>query len=199
MYISHFNTFLQGGASTAAQQLHRALLTNGVASRFQYLAGETFSDPHLGVDDRQEFYSTSWSSPGALQGAADAVRFRLHRQAFKRATRGADKGAEIFTSPHGKPSTKWPPLDHPAHQQRIDQQHIIHLHWISKFIDFPSFFGSLTTEQPVVWTLHDMNALTGGCHFSGGCQRFRLGCGNCPQIKQSHQNDMSFRSFETKR
>ncbi|MCA9138450.1 MAG: glycosyltransferase, partial [Planctomycetales bacterium] len=50
-----------------------------------------------------------------------------------------------------------------------------------------------------VWTLHDMNALTGGCHFSGGCQRFRLGCGNCPQIKQSHQNDMSFRSFETKR
>lgn len=199
MYVSHFNSFLRGGASTAAQQLHHALLNNGVQSRFQYSVGQTFADQNGSADQRAEYYPTTWPGGGVLKDAADAVRFRLHRERFKRATRRGVTGAEVFTSPHGKPSTTWPPVDHPAARQDSDQQHIIHLHWISKFIDFTSFFGSLADDQPVVWTLHDMNALTGGCHFSGGCERFRLGCGNCPQLKQPDHNDVSFRSFETKR
>jgi glycosyltransferase involved in cell wall biosynthesis len=58
-------------------------------------------------------------------------------------------------------------------------------------IDIPSFFGSLPDDLPVVWTLHDMNPFTGGCHFSSGCQAFQSACGNCPQIARPHQADLS--------
>ncbi|QEG02816.1 Capsular glucan synthase [Stieleria maiorica] len=201
MFVSHFNSFLRGGAATAARQLHQALRGAGIQSRFQHLAGQTFTGRQCTETEDGEYYSTHWPGKGTLRDSVDRIRFRLHRQRFKRATGGTKPGAEIFTSPHGKPFTPWPPLDHPAADPNaVDaQQHLIHLHWISKFIDFPSFFGSLSGDQAVVWTLHDMNALSGGCHFSGGCERFRLGCGNCPQIKRPGQRDVSFRSFETKR
>ena len=199
MYVSHFNSFLRGGASAAAQQLHRALLSNGVESRFQHLPGESL--PNCGLDEQQqgEFYSTCWDEGGRFEKTVNAIKFRFHRERFKRSTRGAPSGAEIFTSPHGKPSTPWPPIGHPAAVAGDKARQIIHLHWIAKFIDFPSFFGSLSNEQPVVWTLHDMNAATGGCHFSRGCQRFRIGCGNCPQVRRTGHNDISYESFETKR
>ena len=199
MYVSHFNSFLRGGASTAAQQLHLGLLSNGIRSRFQHLACQEFVDQNDRSAKHPEYYPTFWKTSGLVRKTVDGVRFRIHREHFKRATRGAEKGAEVFTSPRGKPSTLWPPIDHPAALGTDEEQHIIHLHWIAKFIDIPSFFGSLPEHQPVVWTLHDMNALTGGCHFSGGCQRFRIGCGNCPQARRSGQNDISFQSFETKR
>jgi glycosyltransferase involved in cell wall biosynthesis len=75
---------------------------------------------------------------------------------------------------------------------------IIHLHWIAKFIDYTSFFQSIDPGQPVVWTLHDMNAFTGGCHFSGGCERFRLGCGECPQLVGRGPDDLSRQFFDEK-
>jgi glycosyltransferase involved in cell wall biosynthesis len=33
-----------------------------------------------------------------------------------------------------------------------------------------------------VWTFHEMNAFTGGCHYSGVCDRFLDRCGSCPQL-----------------
>lgn len=204
MFVSHFNSFLAGGASTAAQRLHQALLHNGTHSRFQYLEGQKFTQRTCAKSSETEtvpqgLHETTWHTSGLFRRMIDAVRFRIHRQRFKRQTRSAKPGSEIFTSPHGQPSTLWPPIDHPTSSHREAPQHVIQLHWISKFLDYPSFFGSLPLEQPVIWTLHDMNALTGGCHFSGGCERFRAGCGNCPQLNRGSQNDASSRSFQTKR
>lgn len=88
-------------------------------------------------------------------------------------------------------------MGHPAEQPGA-RQHIINLHWIAKFIDQTSFFGSLPNDLPVVWTLHDMNALTGGCHFAGSCHAFESGCGNCPQLSRSGDRDASRRAFEAK-
>ncbi|MFZ9914335.1 MAG: glycosyltransferase, partial [Phycisphaerales bacterium] len=36
--------------------------------------------------------------------------------------------------------------------------------------------------KPVVWTLHDEWAYTGGCHYAAGCGRWRDGCRDCPQL-----------------
>ncbi|MET3580137.1 glycosyltransferase involved in cell wall biosynthesis [Mesorhizobium robiniae] len=40
----------------------------------------------------------------------------------------------------------------------------------------------LSRLAPVVWTLHDMWALTGHCAYSMGCERWRDGCGPCPHL-----------------
>lgn len=63
---------------------------------------------------------------------------------------------------------------------------IINLHWVSGLLDYPSFF-SPNVKKPVVWTLHDMNAFTGGCHYSESCHNYKTTCESCPQLKSSLQ------------
>ena len=41
---------------------------------------------------------------------------------------------------------------------------------------------SLTAGKPVVFTFHDMWPITGHCHASLDCDRWRTGCGNCPHL-----------------
>jgi glycosyltransferase involved in cell wall biosynthesis len=39
---------------------------------------------------------------------------------------------------------------------------------------------SLTASKPAVFTLHDMWSFTGHCSFSYDCNRWKIGCGQCP-------------------
>lgn len=59
---------------------------------------------------------------------------------------------------------------------------VIHLHWPHGLVDLAAL-ARLAGERTVVWTLHDMAALTGGCHYSLGCERFTSGCANCPAVR----------------
>ena len=43
--------------------------------------------------------------------------------------------------------------------------------------------GRLSMEKRVVWTLHDQFAITGHCAYSFGCDRWRIGCGECPLLE----------------
>lgn len=59
---------------------------------------------------------------------------------------------------------------------------VIHLHWTVGMIDYPRI-SDLLGDKPVVWTLHDMNAFTGGCHYSEGCTGYRDQCRDCPLLE----------------
>lgn len=54
-------------------------------------------------------------------------------------------------------------------------------------------------ELPLVWTLHDMWAFTGGCHYDGGCERFVSACGHCPILGSSRERDLSHWVFARNR
>ncbi len=66
---------------------------------------------------------------------------------------------------------------------------LINLHWIGwEFLqieDLKSF------DVPLVWTLHDMWAFTGGCHYSGECNLYTKSCGTCPQLHSNNDWDLS--------
>lgn len=191
MRVTHYNTFLDGGAATAARRLHSELVRMDVDSEYFYSASQ--GEP---LDLDGTYHTARWNSGNWGNRLITGVKFRQHRQSFKRAIRGRASGHEIFTSPQGAPYTPWPPVNQTIGQS--DHDHTIHLHWIGKFIDQASFFGSLPPGQPVVWTLHDMNAFTGGCHFSESCDRYLSGCGNCPQLPSAADNDFSHQSFQAK-
>jgi glycosyltransferase involved in cell wall biosynthesis len=42
--------------------------------------------------------------------------------------------------------------------------------------------AAVTRFRPAVWTLHDMWAFTGHCIYSFDCERWRTGCGGCPDL-----------------
>jgi glycosyltransferase involved in cell wall biosynthesis len=65
-------------------------------------------------------------------------------------------------------------------------------------LDLPSFFNSLPEGLPVVWTLHDLIPITGGCHYPGDCDGFTRRCGNCPQQKKPGRTDATNRFFAIK-
>ncbi|MCZ4242965.1 glycosyltransferase family 4 protein [Pedobacter punctiformis] len=73
---------------------------------------------------------------------------------------------------------------------------VIHLHWINHGFLTPKFLAELDElEKPIVWTFHDSNAFTGGCHVRYGCENFHQQCGNCPVLKLSGDNDISHKTW----
>ena len=92
--------------------------------------------------------------------------------------------------------------------ERIEdlQPDIIHLHNIhGYFLHYPTLFRYLAgIKTPVVWTIHDGWAYTGHCYhyMFAGCQKWKSGCGNCPQRRlfpTSWWKDRSARNFTDKR
>lgn len=82
---------------------------------------------------------------------------------------------------------------------QINKPDIINLHWVANFLDYSSFFTSVAlTTIPVVWTLHDMNPFTGGCHYDIGCGKYEENCGACPQLGSNDPNDISYKIWRRK-
>ncbi|MBW4890544.1 glycosyltransferase family 4 protein [Mucilaginibacter sp. HMF5004] len=77
---------------------------------------------------------------------------------------------------------------------------VLHLHWTnSGFLSIKNIRQLIALNKPVVWTLHDMWAFTGGCHYSGDCDRFLNECGNCPLLKDASDNDISRKGWKRKK
>ncbi len=66
---------------------------------------------------------------------------------------------------------------------------LVHLHWVASSLLRIEELGRL--KVPVVWTLHDTWAFTGGCHYTGDCDGFTKECGACPQLGSTRGDDLS--------
>lgn len=65
---------------------------------------------------------------------------------------------------------------------RISDSDVIHLHGINGVGKLQALVSRAPTAR-VVWTLHDMNAFTGTCHYSLGCSAFTASCSQCPAVR----------------
>src|SRR5262249_622953 len=173
MTIAHLTSELSGGAGVAAQRLHEALGRQNVESRLYYESGVP-----LVAGCQRAFENQSFTQRN-LAALMQAWRNRRNAPGC------------LFTSPSWFRRTRLQDLG-----PRPD---VVNLHWISRWIDQPSFFASLPPDLPVVWSLHDMNPFTGGCHHAGDCERFTDHCRDCPQLKDPGPSDDAFRFFEVKK
>ncbi len=137
----------------------------------------------LGVESRL-FTLDELPSPGALEKLRRAFVYRLDSEKYNGYT--LTPQTEIFTHPFSLYDLA------PA----FASADVVHLHWVSRFVNQPTFFRRL--NQPMVWTLHDMNAFTGGCHYSEGCDGFLSGCTLCPQLPEAKLNEAE-RNFVVKK
>lgn len=189
--VAHFNTFPYGGAATAAMRIHRQLRSPAVNSQFYYHRDEQQSQLESG------FHQINFAppKPGLFAGTR-------HRGKQKKRQRKIYKlyNQHIALRPADVETFSMAELPEPTelNWNAIDAD-VVHLHWISFLADYPSFFESIPDHVPIVWTLHDMNAFTGGCHYTNGCTRFQHGCGGCKQVTNSGPHDVSAASFVAKR
>ena len=82
---------------------------------------------------------------------------------------------------------------------------VIHIHNIhGYFLNYKLLFDYLAKVGiPVIWTVHDCWLYTGHCYYysSISCDRWKRGCGNCPQQKAFPTSwfvDRSARNYEDK-
>lgn len=66
---------------------------------------------------------------------------------------------------------------------------IVHLNWISN--GMLNLWDIHNIKAPIVWTLHDSWAFTGGCHLPMSCENYKHDCGYCPQLSSQKLWDLS--------
>lgn len=155
-------------------RLHRGLCAANVDSRIHCLTRQT-ADPRV---------TTMAERPAAEAGAERVISARVFEARMARAKVRMPATTELFSLPAWR-------IGHDTVEQ-IPRASVINLHWVSRFLDLPRFFAWAAGQRiPVVWTLHDMNPFTGGCHYDQGCGRFRDLCGACPQIGSSDPADLA--------
>jgi glycosyltransferase involved in cell wall biosynthesis len=73
---------------------------------------------------------------------------------------------------------------------------------VNMHMGYRGFVGVKTLAKfkcPVVWTMHDAEAFTGGCHYPANCRRYEERCGKCPQLGSSTEYDVSRWVWKRKR
>jgi glycosyltransferase involved in cell wall biosynthesis len=103
----------------------------------------------------------------------------------------------VFTSSNR--TTEHISLGNPFQYLSIEEDvDIVHLHEVSDFIHFPGTFENIKHNVPIVWTLHDMNTISGGCHYFHGCSKYKAECSNCPQLESLKSIDLIKYFFDLK-
>ncbi len=76
-------------------------------------------------------------------------------------------------------------------ESATQHQGVIHLHWITGILETESLLNESLISKPVVWTMHDMVPITGGCHYSLDCKKFIELCEGCPATKKPFRKKVS--------
>lgn len=85
------------------------------------------------------------------------------------------------------------------HHPDVKAADVVHLHWVNHSFLNPAHLAEIAKlGKPVVWTFHDSNAFTGGCHVRYTCDHFERECGNCPVLKNEGPDDISHRAWQQK-
>lgn len=165
---------IDGGAARAAHRLHQGLLGLGVDSRM-LVQSKTGDDPNV-----LEPSGTTAKALSRLRPRIDSLPLRTFTP--------VDKYRPF--------STSWLPERLAARVKSLAPD-IVHLHWVNG--GFARIETLANLPRPMVWTLHDMWAFTGGCHYDAGCGRYREHCGKCPQLGSGRDRDASRRTLRRKR
>lgn len=172
MRVVHVSYSLEGGAGRSALRLHQNLSDLGAESFIFAFDHGTTSPPTV--------------QPGPLE------RFLAHYM------KNIDKLPNKL--PGNRVTVNWSNNWAPNFTLRTISElkpDIVHLHFVGAGTFPINEFKSI--RCPIVWTLHDMWAFTGGCHYSGACERFREKCGRCPYLASISDEDLSRTNWTRKK
>jgi len=176
--VVHINTYDgNGGAGRACLRLNNALLAQNIYSKVvvHYKFGKNLS---VGTFNKT-----------AVQKAYTAATIVFERILAKRLLKPLKRTPFSFTW-FGRSV-----INHPD----VKAADVIHLHWINHSFLNPVHLAELAKlNKPIVWTFHDSNAFTGGCHVRYTCDHFMRQCGYCPLLKKAGANDASNKIWQQK-
>lgn len=174
--ILHLSTQDNGGAGRAAARLHQALLEEGIDSQM-IVQSKTTDLPTI----HQIVKSKSQKLFTPFRQAFDQLPTLFYK----------NKKKDIFSS------TFFPSNGHLLKKIKEINPDILHLHWIN--FGFISLSDLKKLNKPILWSLHDANTYTGGCHvYDKGCKKYKTFCHSCPLLGSNFKYDISYFNFRRK-
>ena len=83
--------------------------------------------------------------------------------------------------------------------KQIISADIIYLHWIQGgFLNLRNIEQLAKLNKPIIFFMHDMWSITGGCHYSFSCDKYKSRCSDCQVLPKHKRNDWSSREFDKK-
>jgi glycosyltransferase involved in cell wall biosynthesis len=161
---------IEGGAARAAYRLHKALLKEGVDSHMLVQSKKSDDYTVIGPETKLEKF-INLSRP-----QIDQIPVKFYKKRTK----------TLF-------SPSWVGFNNAIKKINEINPDIVHLHWISG--GFIKIEDIAKIKQPIVWSLHDMWAFTGGCHYDEECGGYIKKCGNCKVLGSKKVNDLSRKIF----
>jgi glycosyltransferase involved in cell wall biosynthesis len=193
MNVLHISTSDKGGAGIAAVRLHNKLMQSGVQSKLLTLYKHS--------NQIKEHYQIkeNFNQNKVLKSSITIFKKVLNKLGIKQDFYSTYSSVHLKNKPEGFEFFSFPISEFKLDQHPlIKWADIIHLHWVSEgFLDYNSFFKNC--RKNIIWTLHDMNPFTGGCHHSDGCMRFINECNTCPQIKDTIDEDIAGKMLDLKK
>jgi len=174
LHINNSDTI--GGAARACFNIHNAILSEGVDSKIlvQTKSGK----------DRNVFQAGTGSFSELFTLMRKGIDFSLI--------------SLLTRKEHGRFSFPLFGLSL-SKNNLVREADILHLHWINEgFFSLKTLRDLYKLNKPIVWTLHDMWAFTGGCHYDNNCGNYSSRCGNCPALKLKGDHDTSSTIFARK-
>lgn len=150
-----------GGMSIAANRIHLGLRSIGINSRMLTMQANTNND-----NNRDNIFVAKM--PDGEKWDRNLNMYPANNVKFDSSTHGIDLRKYI---------------------EAFDPQ-IVQIHWVSDNFVSIEEIGKIT-DRPVIWRLPECLAFTGGCYFVGSCERYKVGCGKCPRLKSTLENDLS--------
>jgi glycosyltransferase involved in cell wall biosynthesis len=167
---------ISGGAARAAYRLHSSLLSTGIDSKMlvQIKKSDDYTViPIYGNNKIGKAFSLS-------RPTLDQIPVKFYKNKIK----------TLF-------SPAWLPFSKAVEKINEINPDIVHLHWITggmiKIEDLAKI------NKPIVWTLHDNWAFTGGCHRKWECEKYINSCGACPILNSNKEVDLSRRIWYRKK
>jgi len=156
---------IKGGAARATYRLHLGLQQAGHDSCMVVRQKQSHDDAVFSTDAAFADQPTDRQSLAAIQH----IFINLVR---------SEASNTLFSLPYpGVDLTQFTP---------VLEADLLHLHWTTEFQSLATLQGLLRLGKPIVWTLHDCSAFTGGCHYPAGCDRYQKHtlnpCQQCPQL-----------------
>ncbi|NJM72931.1 MAG: glycosyltransferase [Scytonema sp. RU_4_4] len=165
MKVLHMSTYDSRGAGRSAYRLHQGLQSIGISSQLLVQARSS--------DDKTVIAPQTKLEKGIAKLRPSLSRLPLSFYPQREFT-------DYYPS--------WlPDTVHPQVKQLNPD--IVNLHWICNGYLEVETIAKL--KKPIVWTLHDMWAFTGGCHYTQNCDRYMNSCGACPQLNSQKERDLS--------
>ncbi len=165
---------IQGGAARASYRLHKSLLNQNINTKM------------LVQSKRSDDYTVLTISKTKIKKGIDLLRPLIDSIP----TRFYKNKTKTLFSP------SWFGFSNIVDTINEINPDIVHLHWVCNSMirieEIPDI------KAPIVWSLHDNWAFTGGCHIMWECEKYQSECGACPRLGSIKVNDLSRKIFHRK-